>query len=421
MKLFDNDFWDEVLQTIMQQKSRSIMTAFGVFWGIFMLVILVAVGIGMDNGIVASYTSLPQNSLFMYSNPTSKPYQGLAAGRVWWQTNSDLQAIKDAFPDAVTHAVGLTQCNNGVPMAVAYNEHTVHYPMWGVPPEYINTVPHKVVCGRHINSTDMTEHRNVCVLGENVSQMLFGDQNPLGKVVSISAKAYTVVGVVAKSNNRIKVGIDTPNSVMLPLTVLQETFNLQEAVHISIFVIKDELSAEAYQKRICAILKERHNINPADTEAIWDCNLKEYSQKFLSLRTGIYLLIWIVGLGTLLAGLIGISNIMIITISERTKEIGIRRALGALPENIIIQILCESLVLTIIAGIAGLAAGVYLIAMVARLLPPASRGGVIANPYMPVIPALCALAVLIVGGLIAGWIPARRALAVKPIEALRED
>lgn len=418
--MFDEDFWGEIWETITHQKWRSLMTAFGVFWGMFMLVILISAGMGLNNGIIASYTNLPANALYIGASETTMPYLGIESGRKWNFVNQDVQSLANQFPDHIKGFSTLTnslQQNNNMALS-EYGSGL--FELAGVDPNYLVVAPQKVVLGRYINDTDIEQGRNVCVLGENVRQALFGDENPLAQEISVNEKIYKVVGVCKCTNDKLSFGVDLPNGILVPRTVMQTLIGEPDYIDFMTVILNDNVDADKAQIDILTYIKSLHQIHPEDESAINIFNMKIYLGMINSIFIGISILIWIVGIGTLLAGLIGISNIMMVTVKERTQEIGVRRALGAQPWTIIKQIMCESLVLTSIAGSMGLFVGLWLVRFIG-FATSGLDGGVFTNPYIPFGAAITCLVILIAGGLFAGFIPARRAMGIKAIEALREE
>lgn len=419
--MFDKDFWTEILETVLRQKMRSIMTAFGVFWGIFMLVMLIGAGMGLNNGFVGKVMQLPTNSVYLFSGITSMPYQGIGQGRTWKVKMSDKQSFMKQFPKEISNITLLDFVNpEALPQTITHEGRTGEYKVVGITPSYLRNIPQKLVSGRYINDIDMSEKRKVCVIGDEIARNFFPDKAPLGKSLKIDNVNYMIIGVTKNTNKQIFLGVDASLGVQLPLTTELSVYNRGDEFHQMIITLNDEYSALEYQPRLEAQMKSLHKIHPDDPTAIESFNLANLLNQYKYLLIGLNILIWIVGLGTLFAGLIGISNIMMITVKERTQEIGVLRALGAMPETIIRQIMCESLVMTISAGILGLALGTFALSGMRSLLVD-DGSSVFTNPYIPILPAISALIVLVLGGLFAGWIPAKRALAVKAIEALRQE
>jgi putative ABC transport system permease protein len=422
--MFDRDFWTEVLQTIKGQKLRSLMTAFGVFWGLLMLMFLIGAGMGFHEGMVGQLQNIPSNTVFYISGTTSLPYEGFQQGRSWNIENADIEAVRSEYPDAIQKTAGIKYLPmEGSLLSVSSDEATDELVVAGVSPNLFLLSPQRMIHGRYINEFDCADQRKVCVLGENVAKTLFPDmESPVGENVNIDGTTFQVIGVTRKTNDMVNFGPNESNSVFLPITTAQFVFNLVDKID-RLFLVLDEKypSAEFYTKAD-AIIRQRHHIHPDDDVAMVSLDVKSQLNQFDIMISGLNSLIWLVGLGTLLAGLVGISNIMMVTVKERTQEIGIRRALGAEPWTIIKQIMCESLVLTLAAGIAGIVVGVWGMNLINRVTASAmTEGGFFNNPYVPFVPAVAALAVLVLGGLMAGFVPAKRAMAIKAIEALREE
>ena len=422
--MIDKDFWQEVLQTIRQQKWRSLMTAFGIFWGLLMLMFLIGAGVGFQEGIAGQLKQMPANSIFYASNPTSMAYQGMERSRSWNIEFADVDAIQAKFPGSVRQAIYIKYLPSAdstlnVSSVNATDELTVA----GVSPFLAMMSPQRIVAGRYINEFDCDERRKVCVIGNQVAKTLFpNDLSPVGQSINIAGTSYDVVGVTMKTNDMVNLGPHESKSVFLPITTAQYVFNAVGKTDRLMLVLDDKFDSGEYYKLIDAVIRQRHQIHPDDDVALASSDLKSQLNQYDIMIGGVNALVWLVGLGTLLAGLIGISNIMMITVKERTQEIGVRRALGAEPWTIIKQIMCESLMLTLSAGIVGLIAGVWGLYAVNRMTAASmGGGGFFSNPHVPFIPAIAALVILVIGGLFAGFLPAKRAMAIKAIEALREE
>ena len=273
--------------------------------------------------------------------------------------------------------------------------------------------------GRYINDIDIAEKRKVCVLGTRIYEVLFKPgENPLGAQVKVNGIYFTVIGVARKTSNA-SIGGDPEETVILPFTSMQQAFNQGNIIHLLAATAKPGVKVRVIQTKIVETLKDLHQIAPEDKDAVFNMNIEEQFDMFNNLGIGIALLIWIVGLGTLLAGAVGVSNIMLVTVRERTKEIGIRRALGATPRNIIGQILSESIVLTVLAGIGGIVVGVGLLSAAGIVLSQGDQ--FFKDPQISFYVGMLALAVLVIIGTFAGFIPAQRAMMIKPIEAISEE
>jgi len=418
--MFDSDFWSEILVSIRRQKMRSFLTAFGVFWGIFMLVVLIGAGMGMNEGVVGSIKSIPTNSILLVPGETSVAWHGFPRGRKWTMNNEDTKAVMKVLAGKTTSVASVKFAPDN-PRNVTSGSQQDQYMVAGVTPSYYSAMPHRLVQGRYVNNIDMTEERKVCVIGQVVADRLFPESDDvINRTVVIDNVPYSVVGVCKNPNRTISIGLDPENSILLPLTTMQFSYNLSNRVDISVIILKNQFHARDYTAQISEVVKERNYISPDDQTALEVVDLSEILKQYDNLFKGLDALIWLVGLGTLLAGLIGISNIMMVTIKERTQEIGVRRALGAMPEDIIKQIMCESLMLTLVSGFIGLFCGTWLLSALKSLLGN-QEGSMFQNPYMPFVPAIACLFILVLGGLFAGWMPARRAMKIKAIEALREE
>ena len=420
LEIFDNDLWREIIITVSQQKMRSLMTMFGVFWGIFMLILLVGCGFGFGNGIIGQLTSLESNTLFLFPDNTTVPYQGYDRDRAWMFNNEDIRLLTGKLAG---RTADLMPVNTDDTVEVKYNTVMITNSVLGIAPNYIKVVPQRVVEGRYINQMDVQQHRKVCMLGQQVAKLLFADESPLSKYVSVGGVMHMVVGVVKRTNDNIALGASPTEAVILPITTEQDVMNRHGEYNYLSITNHPQYPIQEDKQMIVNTVKERHHIAPDDDNAIFVFDLKAALSNFLGLQLGINILIWIIGIGTLAAGLIGIANIMIVTIKERTQEIGVRRALGAQPSKIIQQIMMESLTLTLTAGIAGIVAGVWCLNALDIFMSgdDGSSMTLIKHPAITIVPTLSALVILVIGGLLAGYFPTRRALKVKAIEALREE
>lgn len=420
--MFDKDFWIEVLQTVKRQKWRSVMTAFGVFWGLLMLMFLIGAGVGFKEGIVGQLKQMPSNTVGYITNTTTMAYNGMESGREWNIEQSDLDDINNTFPNAVLETAHIKYLpTQGSVLPVSYMEASDEVTVAGVSSFYEVISPQRVLEGRYINEFDNNEMRKICVLGVNVARTLFSDGvSPLGKEVSIDGNSYNVVGVTKKTNDLVNLGPNESNSVFIPIKTAQFVYNVPDRSDRVFMVLSDNCQSSDYYLKFDRIIRARHQLHPSDEAALASLDLKNMLNQFDIMIGGLNALVWLVGLGTLLAGLIGISNIMLITVKERTQEIGVLRALGARPWTIIKQIMSESLVLTLAAGILGIIVGSWGMFLINCMVSTA-ESGFFSNPHVPFVPTIAALAILVLGGLFAGFVPAKRAMKIKAIEALREE
>jgi putative ABC transport system permease protein len=417
LSIFDLDRWQEIWFTITHNKSRSFLTAFGVFWGMFMLVVMVGAGVALQRGMSSQIEGFATNSCFVWTEQTSEPFEGLKKGRRWNMENADIHVLLNKIPEIQYLAPVLF--GNGGTNNVTRNDKAGSFGVKGNYPSYNQIDESKMVFGRYINDIDISEKRKVCVIGERVYEVLFPkDENPLGKNIQVNGIYFQVIGV-ARHTSDINIGGDAKESVVLPFSTMQQAFNQGNIVHFLAVTAQPGIKVKIIEDRIRQVLTEIHKISPDDKKAVGGFNIEDQFNMFLYLGIGIAFLIWFVGSGTLIAGAVGVSNIMLVTVRERTKEIGIRRALGATPRNIITQILSESIILTLIAGISGLMVGVGLLSLVGLALSQSDQ--FFKDPQISFTVAISALLILLVIGTLAGFIPANRAMSIKPIEAIREE
>ena len=417
MTLFDRDTWQEVLVTIKGQKVRSILTMFGVFWGIFMLVVLIGCGFGMKKGLIGSLMNLSSNSIVYTPTTTSMAYSGFNADRSWYIQEKDVQDIREKMGTRLRY---ITKANLDGFQQIGSRTRSGYYQTAGVTPTYYIDIPQRVIYGRYLNDTDIDEHRKVCLAGERVVAELFDHDNPVGEDLTVDGNVYKIVGVITHTNENISVGFFSQDCVLLPFTTEQDAFDNKDRIGMMSVGLYDKYDISTANSEITGILKRNHNIHPDDNAAMEIISMVDAVSVYESTMKGVEILILIVGLGTLLAGLIGISNIMLVTIKERTKEIGIRRALGARPRVIISQIMLEALTLTVGAGVVGIVLGTWVLLLLNNVLG-GGTDALISRPMIPPAYAFGSLFILVCGGLASGYVPARKALRIKAIEALRDD
>ncbi|MDR0574234.1 MAG: ABC transporter permease [Tannerella sp.] len=419
--MFDADRWIEIWVTITRNKTRSILTCFGVFWGIFMLVLLLGSGNGFKNALFKNVDGFATNSLFFHTDRTSEPYRGFNKGRYWNMRNRDVETIQREVKGI--EAISPVIWGNRSDKNIVYGQIAGAYNVKGVYPAYFNIEKQNLYFGRLLNEIDLHERRKVCLIGTRVQEELFKNEDPCGKYIRVNGLYYQVVGVVEQIASGVNIGGRAESSVFLPFSAMQQTLNQGDILHFLCVSAVPGYPIQQMIDNICDLLKNQNEISPTDPQAVGVINLAAQFSAFENLFAGIDLLIWLVGLGTLLAGIIGISNIMMVTVKERTREIGVRRAIGAKPWNIISQVMSESLVLTAMAGLLGLSAGVFLLDAVDRVLSmqPPSSDVMILHPGVNIGAAIAATIVLLICGMFAGLIPAWRAMQIKAIDAIREE
>lgn len=418
--MFDLDLWTEIMSALKKNRLRSFMTAFGVFWGIFMLIIMSGAGKALENGVMDGVRAFASNSAFFWTERTSVPYKGFQRGRQWNYDNTDIQYIRNNVKEVEylsPRLFGFQQKGDNT----IRGERTGAFQMFGDYPDYFKIDQWTPIKGRLINEIDIRQERKVCVIGERVVEVMFAkDENPIGEYLKISGVYFQVVGVI-HPETRINIGGGKKEeTIIIPFSTMQTAYNYGDVVHFFSVTSQKGYKVSDLEEKLKRILKERHKVAPEDLQAIGSFNIEKEFVKFSSLFLGIQLLTWIVGIGTLLAGVIGVSNIMLVIIKERTKEIGIQRAIGATPATVIKHIVAESVFLTVMAGYIGLSLGVAVLEILNRILQSAGDTLFFRNPEVNLTMALSALGVLVIAGIIAGLIPAKRAVSIKPIDAIRD-
>lgn len=415
--MFDKDRWGEIWNTLSRNKLRSFLTMFGVGWGIFMLVVMLGMGNGLSNAVLGGFEGFATNSCFIWTMPTTKPYAGFQRGRRFNFDNQDITLIRQNVP-------GVQICSPELQLGgwqggnnVIYNGKTAAFSIYGTEPEVIMVESMNIVRGRFLNKQDLREERKVCVIGEKVVERLFGFEDPMGKYIKINGVYFQVVGL-SKKKGSAEMGDNPDAKIYVPFTTFQKAFNSLNVVHWFTIVAEPGVDVARVEKDIKALMARKHRVDPTDDNAFGSWNMQDMYNKMNGLFLGISGLSWFVGICTLLAGVIGIGNIMLVIIKERTKEIGIRRSIGASPRSITGQIVMEALTLTVIAGYFGLLAGVGVLELTRAV---GAEGDFFKNPGVDLTVALVAFAVLIASGLLAGLIPARRALAIRAVDALRAE
>ena len=417
--MFDLDKWQEILATMRKNKLRTILTAFGVFWGIFMLVILLGAGNGMQHGIEREFADQAKNSLGVWSGKTSLPHGGLKPGRDINFKNADVAAVAEQMDGIDLLA---TRTNLWGEYTINYKDKNGSFPVNGISADFVKINGSKIVEGRNINLTDETEQRKVIVVGQRVKNVLFGkdltNAEIMGKYVKVKGINFQVVGVFTNKGNQGRF----EERAYIPFSTLQTTFNLYNRVHNITLTTQPGVSVKQLEDKVRRLLAQRHEFDIEDKEAIYINNNEENYAQFLGLFNAIKFFVGGISILTLFAGVIGVSNIMLIIIKERTREIGIRKALGATPGSIVSLILQESIVITSVSGYLGLLAGVGVLELIGVVITQANDEiGYFTYPTIDLNVVFFAIGILVVAGGLAGLFPAMKAANVKPIEALRAD
>lgn len=411
----DIDRYREILDTLTRNKSRTFLTGFGVFWGVFMLVALIGGGKGLKELLNNTFEGFATNSALIFAQPTTKPYAGFRKGRTWSMNYRDVERLRSQVPeiDVIT------------PMVTHWGATAVHgdkkysCTLKGLTPDHALVETPKLRYGRYLNDMDIEQRRKVCVIGRHVYKDLFpqgGD--PCGQLIRIDQNYYSVVGVDYSSGN-ININGNAEDAVTAPLSLVQQTYNMGDSVHIISLTAVRGVTMSSITAKMREVIARAHQIDPTDEKGVMVFNTEVMFGMLDSLFTGVNFLIWLVGIGTLLAGAIGVSNIMMVTVRERTTEIGIRRAIGATPTDILSQIISESVVLTAVAGMSGILFAVMILEMLE--MGNTTDGIVEAHFQVDFWTAAGAVAMLSILGVLAGLAPAARAMAIKAVDAMREE
>ena len=417
--MFDRDKWKEIWSTITRNRTRSILTAFGVSWGVFMFIVLVGFGNGFKREMSSALDGFASNTIALFANPTGEPYKGHRNGRFWMMNLKDIDIIRHKVPQ-----VAYISPWGSSYMPVVRGNMSEECDLVSVMTDYFRLFTPKILQGRVLNDLDMAESRRVCVIGSEIYERFFqAGEEPIGQTIRIGAggMSFQVIGVV-EATSMIQLGGDMKSSVFIPYTTLQRADDIGDRFFCMALCAQPGLKVSAIEQQVTDIIKENHDISPTDTKALWTFNAEEQLAMMDGVFGGVNLLLWVIGLGALFSGVIGISNIMLVTVRERMREIGVRRAIGAGPRTIVAQIMSESLVLTTLAGMAGFVVGsLLLIGIRAVTETGATSDGISIYPYISFDLALGAVAILVVSALLAGLMPAWKALRIKAIDAIRDE
>tara|TARA_B100001175_G_scaffold314846_1_gene325083 strand:- start:13185 stop:14462 length:1278 start_codon:yes stop_codon:yes gene_type:complete len=419
--IFDFDTWQEIFGSIAKNKTRTVITVIGVLWGIFIYITLSGAAKGLDNGFDQAFEDMAMNSMFIWPQRTSVPYKGFKVGRYPRFKISNVNELKKQIPEiqyiAPRNARGVF--GGSEPASVVYKEISRSYNIYGDFSDYTKISTKKIYKGgRFINEEDQRNNRKVCVIGERTNEELFDeDEDPLGKYVRINNVFFQVIGVHKYLEGG---GFETDGDIFIPFNTFRNIYNTGEDVDWFTIAAFDDADVVAVEKNVKDVLKKIHSIAPEDDRALGSFNIGELFNRISGFAKGMTFLSLIVGLATILAGVIGIGNILLISVKERTKELGVRRALGATPGEIRVQILLESVFLTIIAGVVGIILGAGVLAII-NLATQKLSDFPYTNPTVPIPLIIGALSTMVVLGTLIGLIPAQRAVSIKPIDALREE
>ena len=410
--MLDVDTWQEIFETIRKNKLRTFLTGFSVAWGIFMLILLLGSGQGLRHGITYQFRDDAINSIWIMPGQTSVPYKGLQPGRQVQFRNGDYDEIRRSI-EGVDHMTGRFWIRGN--LTVSYGKETGSFDVRCVHPDHLYLEKTIMTRGRFLNEMDIKEYRKVAAVGKIVERDLFKGKEPIGQYLEVNGIAFKVVGVFEDAGPEGEM-----QKIYLPVSTAQRVFNGADRLGQMMLTTGDSTLDRSNQmaKGVESMLAQRHTIAPDDKRAFFVRNNFENFQKLMGLMNGIRLFVWMIGIGTIFAGIVGVSNIMMIAVRERTKEIGVRKALGATPFSIVGLILQESVLITGVAGYLGMVLGIATLELAASQLEGVEM---FRNPEVDLGIAIASTAILVLAGMIAGFVPARRAAAIRPVEALRDE
>lgn len=418
-QLFDGDTWREIFQSIKKNRLRTFLTMLGVFIGIYIYIGLSGASKGLDNGFEKEFETVARNSMFIWAQNTSKPYAGFKTGRQIQLKLEDAEVLRRQIPEIVALAPrNVRGVFGSSPGVISRGLRTGNYSVFGDFPEFTKIATKKIYDGgRFINDEDIEKERKVCVIGERTQKELFEtDEEPIGKFIEIEEVNFQVVGVHKFAGGG---PFDNDSDIFIPFTTYKKLYNTGNNVAWFTVAAADDADVVKVESDIKATLRRIHKVDPTDEKAIGSFNLGEVFKKIFGFSNGLTFLSLIVGIATILAGVIGIGNILLISVKERTKELGVRRALGATPNNVRNQILIESLFLTLLAGIIGIIMGALTLKLIDMFTQNVEMP--YTNPTVPVPYVIGSLLLMVILGVLIGLIPAQRAVSIKPIDALREE
>lgn len=421
MTLVDTDKWREILITLSQHKLRTALTAFGVFWGIFMLSVLLGAGKGLENGIMHGFPQVPNGVWVWSASETQIPYKGMSIGRRVRLTPEDVVAVRNNVP-----SVGFVRGQNsvgiwgGTPPYTVYEDKNGTFFVQGSHEGMARMHSLDVTSGRYLNKIDTDERRKVAVIGARVKEQLFAQgDSVLGEYITINGISFQVVGTFRSLSQ----GNSTQDEekIYIPNDTLRHAFNQTGWLGSLIILPVEGVHAAQTEADVIRFLQDRNKVHPDDVGVYGSFNLQKEYDKIQGLFTGIAFFSWLVAIGTIMAGAIGVGNIMLIVVRERTREIGVRKALGATPWSVVIMIVQEAVLITAVAGYCGLVVGVLVLEAVSAVVEASGGNDLFRQPGVDFSTALLAVGVLIVSGVLASLLPASKAAKVNPIVALQDE
>lgn len=412
MKLDIIDSFNEIYQVLRRNKARTLLTAFGIFWGIFMLLFLVGGGQGLKALLLENFDGFAANASVVGSNNTTRAWKGYRQNRYWSIEHKDIDRLKTMIPELEVVTPMVSRWGNEAVYDTKIADRVI---LKGAEPDFIKIEAPEMLYGRYLNESDIIQERKVCVIGKTIYTSLFPEGgDPCGKFIQVGSVNYQVIGVNMRVSN-MNINGSADRSCYVPLPIVQKLYNTGSNVDMLCVTAKAGISTASLETKVRSILARSHNFDPDDKPAMLFLNLGDFFAVVDNLMNGVDLLILLIGIGTILAGAIGVSNIMMVTVKERTIEIGIRRAIGAKPSDVLSQIIIETVTITTVAGSLGIVFAVRML----QLLENIVNKGI--TFQIDITTALTALAFIAVLGVLAGLAPARRAMKIKAVDAMRDE
>ena len=418
--IFDRNTWQEIFGSIRKNKTRTIITVIGVLWGIFIYIALAGAAKGMDNGFEKAFETVAKNSMFAWAQSTSIPHEGFKTGRRLQLKVDDAAVIENRIPEVQNIApLNVRGVFGDTPATTVRGLKSGTYSVWGYYPVYAKITAKKIFDkGRFINEEDIKLSRKVCVIGERTLQELYDkDEEAVGTFIRVDNVYFQVIGVHKFTPTT---PFDADGDIWVPFTTYKKLYNTGENVSFFAIAAYDDVDVIAVEQDVLRALRSNHRVHPEDERAFGSVNLGEIFGRVMGFANGITFLSLVVGLATILAGVIGIGNILLISVKERTKELGVRRAIGATPREVRAQIILESVFLTMLAGIVGIILGAGVLSII-NTLTQDNDNFPFTNPTLPIPYVIGALLIMVILGTLIGLIPAQRAVSIRPIDALREE
>ena len=407
---FDLDTFREIADSLFRNRRRTILTGFGIFWGLFMLLFLVGGGDGLKKMLSENFEGFATNTMVLAAANTSLPYKGMPEGRYWQLTQKDVKRIEALVPELDCVAPIITRWGQ----TAYYKEKSTSAAVKGIAGNYHKIEEPSIKYGRTISDADVEQQRKVCVIGKRIYNDLFPEgEDPCGKFIQVGSTFLQVVGVDVSSGN-LNINGSASEAVLVPFSLAARLYRVGNTVDLICMCGKPGVKMNMLEDRVRAIIAREHILDPDDKPALVMLNTEQLFNIVDNLFRGVNFLIWLVGIGTLLAGAVGVSNIMMVTVRERTVEIGIRRAIGATPHDILSQIIKESVALTLVAGSFGIVFSVLMLSVLEMI----AKEPVFQINFWTAILAAALLGVL---GIVAGLMPAIRAMRIKPVDAMRDE